>query len=256
MRPDETQRIRDIDRTERTRVGYTYEGRALVRTDVEWDSGPWRDGNGEHSFANIIRGADESLALGGAAFGAFDEGHLVGIAVLPFANISPDPQDASLADGITEELIFTLSKISELKVIAKTSVMRYRGAEESVTEIGPELGVNTIIEGSVRKTGKQIRTTVQLIDVDTQEHMWAEAYNGELDDLLGVQCQIAKQGRRRAPLPPPSDRAGGDREEADGEPRRPTRLPGSRRKTAFRRAFASPIRTSSTMPEPRFESQV
>lgn len=115
------------------------------------------------------------------------------IAVLPFANISPDPQDAYLAGGITEELIFTLSKISELKVIAKTSVMRYREAEESVTEIGRELGVNTIIEGSVRKAGKQIRTTVQLIDVDTQEHLWSEAYDGELDDLFAMQRETAEQ---------------------------------------------------------------
>ena len=115
------------------------------------------------------------------------------IAVLPFANISPDPQDAYLAGGITEELIFTLSKISELKVIAKTSVMRYREAEESITEIGRELGVNTIIEGSVRKAGRQIRTTVQLIDVDTQEHLWSEAYDGELDDLFAMQRETAEQ---------------------------------------------------------------
>lgn len=115
------------------------------------------------------------------------------IAVLPFANISPDSQDAYLADGFTEELIFTLSKIGELKVIAKTSVMRYREAEESVTEIGRELGVNTIIEGSVRKAGKQIRTTVQLIDVGTQEHLWSEAYDGELDDLFAMQREIAEQ---------------------------------------------------------------
>lgn len=120
-----------------------------------------------------------------------DRGHR--IAVLPFANISPDPQDAYLAGGITEELIFTLSKISELKVIAKTSVMRYREAEESVTEIGRELGVNTIIEGSVRKAGKQIRTTVQLIDVDTQEHLWSEAYDGELDDVFVMQRETAEQ---------------------------------------------------------------
>ena len=115
------------------------------------------------------------------------------LAVLPFANISPDPQDAYLADGITEELIFTLSKIGELKVIAKTSVMRFREAEESVTEIGRELGVHTIIEGSVRKAGKQIRTTVQLIDVDTQEHLWSEAYDGGLDDLFAMQREIAEQ---------------------------------------------------------------
>jgi adenylate cyclase len=115
------------------------------------------------------------------------------IAVLPFANISPDPQDAYLADGITEELIFTLSKIRELKVISKTSVMRYRDANESVREIGTELGVRAVIEGSVRKAGRMIRTTVQLIDVETQEHLWSEAYDSELDDLFAVQREIAEQ---------------------------------------------------------------
>ena len=115
------------------------------------------------------------------------------LAVLPFANISPDPQDAYLADGITEELVFTLSKIGGLRVIAKTSVMRYRDAEESITKIGRELGVNTIIEGSVRKAGKRIRTTVQLIDVGSQEHLWSEAYDSDLDDLFTVQHEIAEQ---------------------------------------------------------------
>ncbi|MFC2099564.1 hypothetical protein ACFLSF_01875, partial [Candidatus Bipolaricaulota bacterium] len=115
------------------------------------------------------------------------------IAVLPLANISPDPRDAYLADGMTEELIFTLSKIKGLKVIAKTSVMRYKGADEGIAAIGAELGVGTILEGSVRKAGDRVRITVQLIDVATQEHLWSEAYDRDLDDLFAIQREIAEQ---------------------------------------------------------------
>jgi len=115
------------------------------------------------------------------------------IAVLPLANISPDPRDAYLADGMTEELIFTLSKIKGLKVIAKTSVMRYKGTDEGITSIGAELGVGTILEGSVRKAGDRVRITVQLIDVATQEHLWSEAYDRDLEDLFAIQREIAEQ---------------------------------------------------------------
>ena len=115
------------------------------------------------------------------------------LAVLPLANISPDPRDAYLADGMTEELIFTLSKIKGLKVIAKTSVMRYRATDEGIATIGAELGVGTILEGSVRKAGERVRITVQLIDVATQEHLWAEAYDRDLEDLFAIQREIAEQ---------------------------------------------------------------
>ena len=115
------------------------------------------------------------------------------IAVLPLANISPSAEDAYLADGMTEELIFTLSKIGGLRVIAKTSVMRYRESGQSLPEIGRELNVSTILDGSVRKAGSQVRITIQLIHVPTQEHLWSEAYSREIDDLFAVQTEIAHQ---------------------------------------------------------------
>src|SRR2546430_2628785 len=99
------------------------------------------------------------------------------IAVLPFTNISPDPNDEYLADGMTEEMITKLSEASDLKVIARTSIMNYKGKEKSVSQIGKELTVGSIVEGSVRKTGNQIRVTVQLIDAGTQEHLWASNYD-------------------------------------------------------------------------------
>lgn len=113
------------------------------------------------------------------------------IAVLPFANISPDPNDSYFADGLTEELIGRLSQIEGLRVIARTSVMNYKDNSKKVTEIGRELGVGSIVEGSVRKAGSRIRVSVQLIDARSEEHLWASSYDKELDDIFGIQSDVA-----------------------------------------------------------------
>lgn len=113
------------------------------------------------------------------------------IAVLPFTNISPDPNDEYLADGMTEEMITKLSESSDLKVIARTSIMNYKGKEKSVSQIGKELAVGSIVEGSVRKAGSKIRVTVQLIDAGTQEHLWASNYDRQLDDIFVIQDEVA-----------------------------------------------------------------
>lgn len=113
------------------------------------------------------------------------------IAVLPFENISPSPGDAYVSDGLTEETISTLSKISGLRVIARTSVLRYRGSDKGIAEIGRELGVGTVLEGSVRKMGDKLRVTVQLIDSGTEEHLWAEDYDRRMEDVFEVQKEIA-----------------------------------------------------------------
>ena len=113
------------------------------------------------------------------------------IAVLPFVNMSPDPNDEFFADGMTEELITALSLVKGLKVIARTSVMNYKKKDLNVKAIGRELGVGTIVEGSVRKAGNRIRVTVQVVDVDTEEHLWASKYDGSLDDVFAVQGDIA-----------------------------------------------------------------
>ena len=113
------------------------------------------------------------------------------VAVLPFANISPDPADEYFADGMTEELIDRLSQVSGLKVIARTSVMGYKKKEKKVSEIGRELGVGTVVEGSVRKASNKIRVTVQLIDVATEEHLWSSRYDKDIDDIFAVQGDIA-----------------------------------------------------------------
>ncbi len=115
------------------------------------------------------------------------------LAILPLANISADPSDEYLADGMTEELISTTSSITGLTLIARTSVMSYKGTSKKVREIGSELEVGTVLEGSVRKAGKRLRITVQLIDVQSQGHLWAQSYDRDFDDVFAVQSDIAKQ---------------------------------------------------------------
>ncbi|MBN1858636.1 tetratricopeptide repeat protein [Candidatus Bipolaricaulota bacterium] len=113
------------------------------------------------------------------------------VAVLPLINISPDPDDAYFTDGMTEELIYTLSKVPGLKVIAQTSVMTYKGTDIPVRQIGRELGVGSVLEGSVRKSGDRVRITVQLIDAANEEHLWSQRYDRTLADVFSIQEGIA-----------------------------------------------------------------
>ena len=115
------------------------------------------------------------------------------IAVLPFANISPDPTDEYFADGMTEELISTMSRIRDLSVIARTSVMGYKGSQKKISEVAKELEVGTVLEGSVRKAGDRLRITVQLIDSRTSDHLWVESYDRELKDVFAIQSDIASK---------------------------------------------------------------
>jgi TolB-like protein len=115
------------------------------------------------------------------------------IAVLPLTNISPDPGDSYFADGLTEELISALSEVQGLRVIARTSVNLYKGTSKTVTQIGNELQVAFVLEGSVRKAANKIRVTAQLIDVESQEHVWSNQYDRDLDDVFLIQSDIAKR---------------------------------------------------------------
>ena len=115
------------------------------------------------------------------------------IIVLPLANISSDPRDEYFADGLTEELISSISNISELSVISRTSAMTYKGTSKKVGAIGKELDVGSVLEGSVRKSGNKMRIAVQLIDAKDDKHLWAQNYDREFDDVFAVQSDIAKQ---------------------------------------------------------------
>lgn len=118
------------------------------------------------------------------------------VAVLPFANLSPDEENAYFADGMHEDILTHLSKIEGLTVIARTSVLRYRDTEKSVGEIAGELRADSVLEGSVRRSGDQIRISAQLIDPQTEGHLWAETYDRRLDDIFAVQTDIARSVAR------------------------------------------------------------
>jgi adenylate cyclase len=115
------------------------------------------------------------------------------VAVLPFVNMSPDPNDEFFADGLTEELIGKLSQVGGLEVIARTSVMNYKKKEKNVSQIGRELNVGTIMEGSVRKAGNRIRVTTQLINAGTEGHLWSSNYDRNLEDVFSIQSEIAEK---------------------------------------------------------------
>jgi TolB-like protein/Tfp pilus assembly protein PilF len=124
-----------------------------------------------------------------------------GIAVLPFENLSPEKQDASLADGVQDDILTKLAKVAGLKVISRTSVMEYRG-KRNIRQIGEALRVSHVLEGSVRKTGARVHMNAQLIDARTDTHLWAEQYDFNLNDLFVIQSEIAKKvaGRLNAKI--------------------------------------------------------
>jgi len=113
------------------------------------------------------------------------------LAVLPFVSMSPDPNDEFFADGLTEELIGKISQIRGLEVIARTSVMSFKKKDKTVSEIAKQLSVGTVVEGSVRKAGNRIRVTVQVIDANTEGHLFSNNYDSNLDDIFAVQSDIA-----------------------------------------------------------------
>lgn len=115
------------------------------------------------------------------------------IAVLPFDNISSDKETDYFSDGLTEELIMHLSRIKELKVISRTTSMLFKNSKKDITTIGRELNSRNILEGSVRKMGDNLRITAQLIDVETDSHLWAEIYKGKIEDVFDIQEEVSKK---------------------------------------------------------------
>ena len=123
----------------------------------------------------------------------FDQPDKPSIAVLPFTNMSGDPEQEYFSDGITEDLITDLSKISGLFVIARNSVFTYKGKAVKVQDVSRELGVRYVLEGSVRKAGDRVRITSQLVDANTGGHLWAERYDRELKDIFAMQDDVTQQ---------------------------------------------------------------
>ncbi len=113
------------------------------------------------------------------------------VAVLPFLNLSADPENEYFADGITEDVIAQLSKVRDLKVISRTSVMAFKKREQSLSEIGRRLEAATLLDGSVRRAGDRVRIVAQLIDAETDQHLWAETYDRQLTDIFAIQADVA-----------------------------------------------------------------
>jgi serine/threonine-protein kinase len=115
------------------------------------------------------------------------------IAVLPFENLSRDPDNAFFADGVMDEILTDLSRIADLKVISRTSVMHYKsGVARNLREISQQLGVANVVEGSVQRSGNRVRVNAQLVDARTDQHLWAQTYDRELADVFAIQSEIAK----------------------------------------------------------------
>jgi TolB-like protein/DNA-binding winged helix-turn-helix (wHTH) protein len=138
------------------------------------------------------------VALLGAAgwkqrlFGDVDPGPIRSVAVLPLQNLSNDPNQEYFVDGMTDELITDLAQIRALKVVSKTSIMRYKGTRSPLPQIGRDLGVDAVVEGSVLRSGDRVRITAQLIRTATDRHIWAAAYDGDLKDVLSLQARVAE----------------------------------------------------------------
>ena len=128
-----------------------------------------------------------------------------GIAVLPFENLSAEPENAFFTDGVQDEILNDLAKIADLKVISRTSVMQYKsGVKRNLRQIANELGVAHVVEGNVQRAANRVRVTAQLIDARTDTHLWVERYDRPLDDVFAIQSEIAKAiaGQLQAKLSP------------------------------------------------------
>jgi serine/threonine protein kinase/Flp pilus assembly protein TadD len=119
-------------------------------------------------------------------------GRIKAIAVLPLANLSHDPEQEYFADGMTEQLITDLAQIAALRVISRTSAMRYKGSDKPLPEIARELNVDGFVEGSVLRAGDRVRITAQLIHAATDQHIWAKSYERDLSDVLALQSEVAR----------------------------------------------------------------
>src|SRR5205085_6680190 len=114
-------------------------------------------------------------------------------AVLPFTNLSADPENAYFADGVQETILAQLGRVKRLKVISRTSVLQYRDPKRNLREIGEALGAGAILEGSVQRAGNRVRVTASLVDARTDANLWGETYDRTLDDVFAIQSAIAER---------------------------------------------------------------
>jgi TolB-like protein len=163
---------------------------------AEVESGPASPSDsviGDSATASALQPAPtETLDSGGSRHAFLARGQRTpSVGVLPFANLSADPENEFFADGITQDVIAHLAKIKALKVISRSSVMTFKNSRCSLREIGERLGVGALVEGSVRHAGNRVRIVAQLVDTATDEHLWAETYDRDLTDIFSIQTDVA-----------------------------------------------------------------
>jgi adenylate cyclase len=144
------------------------------------------------NYVPIFRWLDTLPAKHLEVIGATQPAGRICVAVLPFVNMSPEPEQDYFCDGISEEITNSLTRVSGLNVIARTSAFHFKGANIDIREIGQRLGANLVIEGSVRKSGEQLRITAQAIQAESGHHIWSETFRRELKDVFGIQEEIAQ----------------------------------------------------------------
>jgi eukaryotic-like serine/threonine-protein kinase len=145
------------------------------------------------ALVSVVAVISAALIMGGRVFFGHGTNQAINsIAVLPLENLSHDPEQDYFADGMTEELIADLSKIGALRVISRTSVMQYKGVHKPLPQIGRELNVDAVIEGSVLRSGNRVRITAQLINAVSDRHLWADSYDRDVSDVLKLQSEVAQ----------------------------------------------------------------
>jgi TolB-like protein len=156
------------------------------------------------TWRNAITGGVVAFALWGAAVAGWmlfgpdagaasgGETEISSLAVLPFADMSPDGSAEYLGDGVAETLIDALTKVEGLRVAARTSAFSFKGKNEDIRTIGEQLNVNAVLEGSVQTAGNRVRITAQLIEVEDGFHLWSQVYESELEDVFAVQDEVAR----------------------------------------------------------------
>ena len=143
------------------------------------------------------------------------------VAVLPLTSVGTDEASLSFSSGIHNDLLIRLSKIGSLKVISRTSVMEYRDTTKSLRQIAEELGVATVLEGSVQRSGERVRLNVKLVNASNDESIWAESYDRELSagSIFDIQADVHRPDRRRTPRPVDARRTAAAGGPSDGQPR-------------------------------------
>jgi adenylate cyclase len=176
-----------VRRTPSQRLGEGTEEAPVPRPLLPWLAGGGLLVMGALAALLLFRGAPDPGPLEGAS-----EDGVRALAILPFANASPDPDNGFFADGVTDDIITNLSRIRDFAVTSRTTAMRYKASTQSIPEIASELGVAYVLEGSVRRAQDRVRISVQLVEAATDQPVWAESYDRGLEDIFAVQSEIAR----------------------------------------------------------------